>query len=322
MPASLKNLVGDADLLAKWTDQLYYKATLIRLDKNQKKCLVRYEDGTEAWSSKQDVHMQLTLKESSEIVCCVCDREDSEQPNFIVLCDTCQQGYHQNCHSPRIDSNVIDGSSDEGALSNEWVCKTCDYIMNKMKRKSVKSSSQSRENEFNKRPPISTSTPKVSRRMSPKKKKSIKTANPSKQQTAVKPTLQNAVKLPKSKPTLAPQTNGAVKAMASNHAPDSPESSDADSTFQELPDGKTLEKTPAEVVSAAKALVETEADDNVITEELMEKIAPKGCSQEPEAVVEVVIPPTPPEDPKEAKTRKQPRAKKAQRPKPTTPCPA
>lgn len=140
MPASIKHLTDKKlnlnSLLARWQDGLYYTAAIVKCDKVNKKCLVCFEDGSEVWVKNRDVHIQLTLdqlNEDEDIVCCICDDGNSEAPNEIILCDVCQQGYHQKCHNPPVDSSKIDESEDNSD-HKDWFCATCSYILNQSNR--------------------------------------------------------------------------------------------------------------------------------------------------------------------------------------------
>ena len=140
MPASIKHLtdrrVNYYSMLARWKDGLYYSAALIKCDKVSKRCRVCFEDGSEVWVSNRDIHLQLQadkLVEDEDIVCCICDDGNSESPNEIILCDVCNQGYHQKCHNPPVDSSKLDGS-DDVEQHIDWFCATCSFILNQTNR--------------------------------------------------------------------------------------------------------------------------------------------------------------------------------------------
>lgn len=131
MPASSKHLrdllkkkTSKTVLFAKWqSDKLYYVVRLLKIDPKKDKYLVEYEDKTEAWTSKEDLHLQFCSFKSpyqteDDIVCCLCEGGTSEPPNEIVICDVCQQGFHQECNSPQIE-----------LLLERWTCETCCYIL-------------------------------------------------------------------------------------------------------------------------------------------------------------------------------------------------
>lgn len=169
MPASLKHLTNKRisyySLLARWKDGLYYTAALLKCDKNKRKCLVCFEDGSEIWANNRDLHLQLSLdqmNEDEDIVCCICDEGNSEQPNYIILCDVCQQGYHQKCHNPPVDSSTID-ASDDNSDHKDWICATCSYILRQKDRVKLGAAAAVQQQQQQlKQPSSSSSTPTTS----------------------------------------------------------------------------------------------------------------------------------------------------------------
>ncbi|XP_037291817.1 polycomb protein Pcl isoform X3 [Rhipicephalus microplus] len=56
--------------------------------------------------------------QDNDLVCSVCTTGESEPPNEIVICDTCNKGFHQTCHAPKISDQVL--------LPNiPWHCRNC-----------------------------------------------------------------------------------------------------------------------------------------------------------------------------------------------------
>jgi hypothetical protein len=51
--------------------------------------------------------------------CKVCQRETEPSNNRIVFCDTCSTAYHQYCHNPPIDNEVVT------VLEKPWSCEVC-----------------------------------------------------------------------------------------------------------------------------------------------------------------------------------------------------
>lgn len=142
MPIAMKHLEEKfkskyiTSLLARWTDQMYYKIEVLECDIEARRCLSKFEDGIQKWMGADELHAQLNhkyLASTDAIICCACDKEVSERPNEIVLCDTCQQGYHIDCHDPPI--NRILYKLDYDDVETEWICSTCQDIISKNPRK-------------------------------------------------------------------------------------------------------------------------------------------------------------------------------------------
>lgn len=77
------------------------------------------------WTHLKDIHTQLSpnsILSDSDIICNECGDGSSKSPNEIVICDVCNQGYHQLCHKPPIPDFVLEPDM-------PWTCRTCVFTL-------------------------------------------------------------------------------------------------------------------------------------------------------------------------------------------------
>lgn len=123
------------ELLARWSDGLYYLGVICDVYDHKLQCEMKFEDDSKFWVHYKDLHRiedtndtdgkstpkldEDAADEESDVTCVLCRDGTSDPPNEIVLCDKCGQGYHQQCHLPNIDDTVL---KDEEV---PWQCRDC-----------------------------------------------------------------------------------------------------------------------------------------------------------------------------------------------------
>lgn len=64
--------------------------------------------------------------EANEAVCCVCGKDEATDANDLALCDRCDRGFHQLCHTPVVH---FFGKADE-----QWFCAPCTQALSRERK--------------------------------------------------------------------------------------------------------------------------------------------------------------------------------------------
>ncbi|XP_048376228.1 PHD finger protein 1 isoform X2 [Stegostoma tigrinum] len=107
------------DVLARWTDGLLYLGNIRKVDRWKHICLVRFEDNSEFWVMWKDIYPPAIP--GTEHICCLCKDDATSQGNQVVNCAKCKQGYHQECHAPKIEA--------DGKILPAWICRSCIFAV-------------------------------------------------------------------------------------------------------------------------------------------------------------------------------------------------
>ncbi|XP_064616220.1 metal-response element-binding transcription factor 2-like isoform X2 [Liolophura sinensis] len=116
------------DVLIRWNDGLFYLGSVIQVDDQNKRCFVKFEDNSQHWAMFKDI----SKANNGEICCCLCRDDVSDRPNEIVLCDNCGLGYHQRCHIPKIEPDVL-------RPDVVWLCRLCVFATTVKRGGAIKS---------------------------------------------------------------------------------------------------------------------------------------------------------------------------------------
>lgn len=185
MPISIKHALNSKvlkDVLAKWSDGLYYNVKVLECKEDKRECLVLFEDDTKSWIKADDLHAQLIPELDEDLIaCCICDDGSSKAPNQILICDFCDQGYHMQCHQPNPSEEDADGDK-------EWICSTCEGIGNAKKKEATAQPKPAKKRE---------STPKVQLKLKKRESPSKSKSEPVNMETTLNP---------QPKPELPPQS--------------------------------------------------------------------------------------------------------------------
>jgi hypothetical protein len=127
-------------------------------------------------SDSESAGSESAMNDLLDLNCFTCGQMDSPANNKLFECITCNQLYHQQCHSPKI-SNETD--------LNSWVCSTCKGKKEGSQQGSVKStksyesSSSSSSSSSQKKPSINIVSSTEKKKSEPVKKKAKETSSSS-----------------------------------------------------------------------------------------------------------------------------------------------
>ncbi|XP_055487180.1 PHD finger protein 1-like [Leucoraja erinacea] len=107
------------DVLARWSDGLLYLGKVRKVNRWKQMCLVRFEDNSEFWVLWKDIYPPALP--GTEGVCCLCGDSTLTQNNLIINCGKCNQGYHQECHAPPINTDTT--------APARWICRPCVFAV-------------------------------------------------------------------------------------------------------------------------------------------------------------------------------------------------
>uniref|UniRef100_A0A8C8LQB0 PHD finger protein 1 n=1 Tax=Oncorhynchus tshawytscha TaxID=74940 RepID=A0A8C8LQB0_ONCTS len=104
---------GD-DVLARWSDGLLYLGNVKRVDGVKQCCLVRFEDNSEFWVLRKDIH---SCKTYNPLLFSSVNTKPFNRGKHSLHSI---KGYHPECHTPSIEPE---------ADSNSWICRQCVFAV-------------------------------------------------------------------------------------------------------------------------------------------------------------------------------------------------
>lgn len=103
------------DVLMKSGDDKFYLGTVVNINNERKKYLVKFDDNTEKWASEQKLkklNSSLNKSEHDDPLCVVCKVKSDN--DVVEVCHKCSRGYHRYCTK-----------QDSLNLSSPWCCDRC-----------------------------------------------------------------------------------------------------------------------------------------------------------------------------------------------------